>query len=384
MKHYRHRGGSLISHQTQYIDPWTSKNSNIGGSLWTGGSLDNSVKGVRSRFDSHSIGLSNHPQSAHDTLLNMNHHDWNAMKESATQLRGQQNHPDWPILSHKNVQHPESYYGLIQKIPHASIAAELLQKEIEENPQGGGFWNTLKHVGRTVSTITKGANHLVGNIASNPAIAAAMPELSTYAALAKPFTGIASDLASGKLTKSSPSGGSLPTGGGISGGGVTGGNEFQDSGAGFWQHVQKLFHQGRSVGSKALKHVSIANEHLGTISQGIQNASTNLKENHPQISSHLNKIGNTSSLIHSKVNEGVQLGKNIESGKLFNPPKPQEGGNLKDHPAIIRKNNSIAQQQVPGTHQGSGVNMKFNHAKHPIVIGSGLENDNFKLKKQKY
>jgi hypothetical protein len=160
-----------------------------GGSLRTGGSFPTGGKIVGS--DEHDIpysvssgGYLPAPQTEKEMyhhLLNLTPHQFEAYRETATQMLGGVPSPMWDKITtgHEPLESDASEYENIMRMPNQHAAARLLDADANA-PTGGGFFKALKHVGRKVTSLYKMGRGALNFVDRNKDLLLDLPGVRDY------------------------------------------------------------------------------------------------------------------------------------------------------------------------------------------------------------
>lgn len=111
-----------------------------GGSLSTGGSL--------------TIGGSLDPTGLYHSVLKLNPHEWERVRESASQRAGFKPHPFWSELPQGPLESGINHYLSVMRASSPHIAARKLDLEhMDHGDIGGGFFSALRDAYKTYKQI---------------------------------------------------------------------------------------------------------------------------------------------------------------------------------------------------------------------------------------
>lgn len=154
-----------------------------GGSLLTGGGLVGN-----SDYDvPHSVASggflpepTNEKEMYHH-LLNLTPQQFEAYRETATQMLGGVPSPMWDKIANgkEPLESDENEYENIMRMPNQHAAARLLDADAN-SPTGGGFFKALKHVGRKVTSLYKMGRGALNFVDRNKDLLLELPGVRDY------------------------------------------------------------------------------------------------------------------------------------------------------------------------------------------------------------
>src|SRR5688572_3587165 len=141
-QHHEQIAQKFLPHATRIVDELQNVmkggSAPSGGSLLTGGSLPEADD---------SVGM-------YHKLLNMNPAEFEAYRESATQMLGGVPSRMWGSIQDPNepLETDAEDYENVINMPNVHAAARMLEAD-DASPTGGGFGKALKHIGRKLHSI---------------------------------------------------------------------------------------------------------------------------------------------------------------------------------------------------------------------------------------
>lgn len=155
----------------------------VGGSIHTGGSLVGN-----SDYDiPHSVASGGYlPEPTNEKemyhhLLNLTPQQFEAYRETATQMLGGVPSPMWDKIADPKepLESDENEYENIMRMPNQHAAARLLDADAN-SPTGGGFYKALKHVGRKVTRLYKMGRGALNFVDRNKDLLLDLPGVRDY------------------------------------------------------------------------------------------------------------------------------------------------------------------------------------------------------------
>lgn len=165
----------LMDHLKTRIEAVKGGSTGSGGSLYTGGHIGDAVT---------SGGFLPAPKNHKDMyhhLLNLSPQQFEAYRETATQLLGGVPSPMWDKIvdSKEPLEADPKEYEEIINMPNQHAAAKMVESDAS-SPTGGGFWKALKHVGRKVTNLYKGSRGALKFVDRNKDLLLELPGIRDY------------------------------------------------------------------------------------------------------------------------------------------------------------------------------------------------------------
>lgn len=170
-----------------------------GGAIHTGGAFPGTglLKDTYQQFTTPTDGRhpALNPELMYGHLLKMLPHEWEVMRHTAGELLGGKPHPFiGPMdIPDRTLQTGKHHYQNIINMAHPVMAARMLLHD-----QGGGFFDSLKHVFHTVTDnirkVGSWFNKVSPHVATGLEVASHIPTFQPYADKGKKLLGTATDI----------------------------------------------------------------------------------------------------------------------------------------------------------------------------------------------